>query len=1713
MGLGNCSPGDTEWTSTVTESEAQERADLAILPSDDKWNETYRMFADLFADENTSIGEILASKFTQHEISLFMLSASKILKAIQDDNTERFHTLLRTRLRDVAPEMITKLIMLYFGLPIEPIDFSLTDMTYKMEIREPASPQSVGDPPLGFLTAHKERNWGDENFIGREDQSHPIPTQLPQKLLSSLLTAPLRKGINEQENENTMLCLRGGESNEDSDWEKPGGDSDWDGDDDGDLSYAASSNEDSSDDVDEKEAKEKKSKRRQTGKGSDKVGSDKANDNGVDNGEARDSEASRAECDEDSALALLDSKRQTFIKLYGFQGFVSFALGDQSSYEDAIRRLLSLGPQDSAKLHLIHYYKDCSLADIIPDSYPLDSNSASLYYISKQDLTLQPSFFVELENEDVPDHWEPSEPQLTCEVSRVIWSHNAGISLEPTGPISCCYMQSPEPENQPSSTIYECNWDFDQYNAYTGAAFEVLLGPSLDPFRHALFHMYGPCINYSTFPEYGIPAVKNSEIKKGWRFRGERTLELKCTKLDNRNETVFLLPSYYSDARRLVRLRRDDYNASEVVGAIRDMMLYAFGSKDAEDLSSVRLLHGRATFGPETSRNQKTYSIKLKGDSAEDCDTHNAAVISEFFADGGVFALLYPEWDEDSTSLSINGSGGFEVDTCVQIPPLCSTVEQFRDKVFELMKVAGHQERQIMRVKNGKSFISIRPLPQAGGNENAPCFFIGPNTTNEEWFKIRARISTPEAGIRINDSKKWNWDWRARGQKTSIWGPRYGRIAETEAMKQQNKVTWAERAEVIQGTAVSESSRSNRTSSSAGNDEPMQASHLDCIQLLRRKKKEAHDREKRRTAYTTQPSNFNRHGLVPWPANSGIQIPTSVPPAEHMPRMPLVSKAILTPTEQRELQKITWDLRNLCLNRTVRCPYDGCNFSYTLKDEAPMKKHLKAYHTARKCMWCDETLYEHWDAARINYHVREKHRDELMQALGVSKAVIRRFGQEGTVSIPLRRAKKLHIRSALALASASKHAVCEAEVSPESQNDKALGFCDRCGRTGNYYNRIEQAHHDSNCEPGIFNGANCKFCTICSKPVWPSATEAQKSGKSDGQLSHCSHIVDDKNGPHCSRCGFNTSRLPQDGREQHQKRCKGFGALSGRFCLYCGEEFRNAETQAHWNRNKDHMIACFQKNSGAVGGLEEPETAAFNQQQNNLRLQIAISAAVVSEEDQGQNGKDGDMDDNGEEPGQIEPGQIEPAKETEATNSPAQDIDMEMQKSVQETASSRKNSQPPIPDRDSGRYSQEALRIILRRSISGEPPLRLSTEALGSILQQKPLRTSPIQQASRVSASDQNEKEAEFETGAESPLFVETPPSSDAGSDTGSLFGEDSDQDAQPSDAESEDELLSDPSRPKRRKPRGRRRMRQGDANYRAESEDDDDDDSEVDEEGRRSRRLRRARSPDWNKVLGSEDPDFVPSDEYYCSKCFRKAPKNHKRERSPLGRRTEIELHHDPVRCCRIRRGIGSTNRLPNRSGWIPADLMPKPISILRERSLKKHPEYRYTFYPLNPANANGSYWRSDPNNECNAAYWTIPWPPYKGPAPFPNGWEAPDVVDHFPIAGKARQQFQLKPVADPTYRQGKNDVQYSDDEDVDDTESDKDTNGKRKRKGKATAAAKKVQKTAGHAEAAAAAPRPVKRKRAPQAAKSQADSLYIEEEEAITRRLTRKRRRTVNE
>ncbi|KAL6876928.1 hypothetical protein J3F83DRAFT_712458 [Trichoderma novae-zelandiae] len=1571
-GVGPVLLGGSDCASAVTEEEAQRRVDLAVSPNDKKWIDIHQAFHDLLADGHRTIGQIFPAFFTPHEICLFVLSESAILKAIQQDNSHRFHRLLQGRFQGVTPDIPTKLTMLYFGLPVEPEDFSRTEKTFDMENRKPEPPRGAVNPPLNFLTAHKERNWGIDGLLRKEDPSYPV--RRPQHLLKG---RPVL-GEGQPDDGQPVVHLRG-RTDDESDWAENfiGLSSDSDGDD-----------EDGSD--------------------ADGTMEDQPDHMGVDhNTESEDANMQGTDSDEDIFSERKAAPRGgNWINLYGFQGRVPFIPGDRQTYEDAIRRLLSLGPQDCGNFSIVHFDNKANTIDTINDTLPLKPDSTTLHLIAEKARKggkISPnerhSFFVKLEKESIPEHWQPGEEQLNTTVSSVLYTPEGEHSQRTNAAASCCYLCFPSSHGSRPSQEAVCGWGADQCNEYLKTAFEVLLGQPRDLFHHAFFRL-GQCdSDFLTAPPfYGFSAISSSDILS-LIPAGDGTLSsLRCTQLGDK-EIAFALPGFHITG-SLPPDESGKNTVTRLLSFIRQMISSAFGD-GVKQLKYVRLLDGRATLGASINRNQDYYSIRMSDDLPQKSEISYASALSKIVAAGNPFVLLYPEWEQDQSFLSMTGDDG--VEHRVRMPPLSSTLEDLWHSVFDLMLRAGLDHRRHEELHAGDAFISIQPevnYEPASATVDAPCFFIGPEATDEQWFSIRSRIPTSVASIKIHDSE--TFDWRARVDKSCVWGPRYGAIAGVQSAPEKVEMTVAReqyREEAIDYTTrendkktvedtvretVTGSITSGAPKTSLGGEKPTRKTPVGPTKIPRRLGVAAGVSKLRRRAWAAQPSIFDNYGRFPRLANSGIQLPAYAPPVEHMlrtgPRMPMISKAILTPTEQGELQRITWDLRGLCLNRTMRCPYEGCRFAYRIDNQQAVIKHLEASHTGRKCMWCNDVMPGHWNAGKVHRHMREKHRDMLMEALGVNKATIRRFDGQGTISVPLKKVERCE--EPPPTTSAPDGMDVDEPTSHGNDLTKCSGFCDRCGRGANYPNAGERADHDAQC-----------------------------------------------NGP---------------------------SVVSGKYCLYCGEGFKNTTTQADWNRNAAHMATCYGDQGAAASLLQKPDIAAFRQQQKNLRLQVLEAGFDAIESDEEEPGPENMyLDDAHEEPERPRPAERLVMKKhvQDKTDAREDDFSKALRAAMEAAGVGLKAPLIVNPDPNAHCPDQETLRGIVRGQLPKSPSDDHTTSAHNATDSSTANRPSSLAPSPDPLAEEGEDELGKYQIQEEAKHFESDDDSvnSDSGPDDGSEFGEGDEQGGHESHGESDGELQGDASSAKRRTPRGRKRGRQGDRDYKYEGEDDDDEDSESDKDGQRIRPPRRDPSPNWHRVLGPDDPDFEPTDEYYCSKCFRKAPKKHKRDRSPLGRSKEIELHYDSARCCGIRRGIGSIKRLPNRSGWIPASIMPKPLSNLRKRFLRRYPSYSRTLYPLNATNANGTYWRSDPNNDDNQAWWSIPWPPYRGPSPLPSGWVAPGVADA-PVAGKARQPFQLKPVADPTYRQGKDDVQASDDDE--DVESDRDANGKRKRKSRHSSA-----------------------------------------------------------
>ncbi|KAJ3491893.1 hypothetical protein NLG97_g5505 [Lecanicillium saksenae] len=99
----------------------QRRLNPTIDPSDVEWEKVHAMFDFLVRRSDRTLGDILLDHFSTHEIRQFFTQGRPDIKALQQRNTERYHSLLAERFSSVTSDVPTKLSMMFFGLPVEPV--------------------------------------------------------------------------------------------------------------------------------------------------------------------------------------------------------------------------------------------------------------------------------------------------------------------------------------------------------------------------------------------------------------------------------------------------------------------------------------------------------------------------------------------------------------------------------------------------------------------------------------------------------------------------------------------------------------------------------------------------------------------------------------------------------------------------------------------------------------------------------------------------------------------------------------------------------------------------------------------------------------------------------------------------------------------------------------------------------------------------------------------------------------------------------------------------------------------------------------------------------------------------------------------------------------------------------------------------------------------------------------------------------------------------------------------------------------------------------------------------------------------------------------------------------------------------------------------------------------------------------------------------------
>ncbi|KAM4055905.1 hypothetical protein HRG_002831 [Hirsutella rhossiliensis] len=223
----------------------------------------------------------------------------------------------------------------------------------------------------------------------------------------------------------------------------------------------------------------------------------------------------------------------------------------------------------------------------------------------------------------------------------------------------------------------------------------------------------------------------------------------------------------------------------------------------AAELRHVRLLVGSPADGSEP-RHQKQLLLPL-GDKPGSVLDPEAADALAVLADAPPRSILvFPEYRRRDTRMLPGWARSAGLDAMdaddgasVALPPLGSSAKEFRQHVAELCRLVPRRGNEELAddLADGLAddlaydprlhHVSIHPLlptpsSEKGAEEwDAPfessTFFLGPDATDDDWFRVRAQIPTRKAVVRVWPASR-SLDWRMSVARSNVWGPRYGRV-------------------------------------------------------------------------------------------------------------------------------------------------------------------------------------------------------------------------------------------------------------------------------------------------------------------------------------------------------------------------------------------------------------------------------------------------------------------------------------------------------------------------------------------------------------------------------------------------------------------------------------------------------------------------------------------------------------------------------------------------------------------------------------------------------------------------------------------------------------------------------------------------------------------------------------------------------------------------
>ncbi|KAI8214968.1 Protein piccolo [Colletotrichum sp. SAR 10_76] len=704
----------------------------------------------------------------------------------------------------------------------------------------------------------------------------------------------------------------------------------------------------------------------------------------------------------------------------------------------------------------------------------------------------------------------------------------------------------------------------------------------------------------------------------------------------------------------------------------------------------------------------------------------------------------------------------------------------------------------------------------------------------------------------------------------------------------------------------------------------------------------------REKTWSKQPSVFDRGIYNP-------SIPINAPPIEAIMRtggsdtnLYLFNKNVLTATEQRDLQELGWKYRNMILDRQNGCPFEKCKYDYRQGKDVEFVQHLKESHVDNKCPWCDVQLFTHWTSQQREEHIKEKHAAQLRKILNMPdprsvtrKPTVAQSTSEDLCAIP---------STILGRLQPPKGPLPKLSPPPKANGKESeYRYCDRCGRDHHVLNdRDERDHHDRTCVPHAEAVGRCTFCETCGDAVWNNKEVRDEFAPYDEYPHRCRGTSHSKK-PFCNKCGFSLRKLSDEKIDRHRQHCGGFFAHVGCFCPYCQKNFVVDGKQEEIETIKKHIIDCPDKKPPNITPFEiYPEGYWKDRDQPTDPLYIGSNATRDLVRRQPRRPAPNRFlsyplawhDKPGPSPVQDPPaectirGCLEPLfgltpsevlvhYETKHGGMPLKQCPL-----------CRLDFRVPEEERKANENLPEIqARIFQVRH------MECHVYELWKILEDKDIPHIPQREPFGPGHSmwDPDNERAVDRRDKRCPYFER------CGAMVGFMNQRQLNHHMETAHG-AEDFVIAKPRPPTRPKPVGPVPVPRNDV----------------------------------------PTSGFVPDDDMYCSRCFRKAPKRGPRgiKRGDPDRQAQVDAHSDPNRSCRIpaKEGMFEVDEedwpiLPSRVGWIK---QPKQVRLskLKADFLDEHPELAKTMCPTDGSKRTNLTWQHDPNHNDNKGNWRLPFP-----------------------------------------------------------------------------------------------------------------------------------------